>query len=103
MSKLALEKLRMTSLPGSKTTFTRMTFLVLKFDVDEGVSGPTMEWGFLGDLLYSDALGLVDEFYTELHYRQPDIHWKHETHSSRQRYDIVRQLRACGMAIHDWP
>ena len=82
-------------------------FLVLKFDVDEGIAGPSMEWGFLGDLLYSDALGLVDEFYTELHYRQPTrvngFRWKHETHSSRQRYDIVRQLRACGMAIHDWP
>lgn len=78
-------------------------FLVLKFDVDEGSEGPTMEWGFLGDLIYSDALALVDEFYTEMHFRYPGLRWSFTTHSARQRYDVVRQLRACGMAIHDWP
>jgi hypothetical protein len=77
-------------------------FLVLKFDVDEKSYGPTIEWGFLGDLLYSDALNLVDEYYTELHYYS-NFGWRHNTHSSRQRYDVMRQLRACGMAIHEWP
>ena len=80
-------------------------FLVLKLDMDENLdmNGPTMEWAFLGDLLYSESLALVDELYIELHYRNDRIGWKHETHSSRQRYDVVRQLRNCGMAIHDWP
>ena len=81
-------------------------FLLLKFDVDDAgvVKGPTMEWAFMTDLLYSDALGLVDELYIELHFRSvPLLNWYHDTHSSRQHYDVVRQLRACGMAIHDWP
>lgn len=78
-------------------------FVVLKFDVDEGSNGPTMEWGFLADLLYSEEIALVDEFYTELHFNNNEIRWRHQTHSARQRYDVVRQLRACGMAIHDWP
>lgn len=80
-------------------------FVVLKYDVDEeGCTGPTMEWGFLGDLLYSDVLNLVDELYVELHFYDKEyMYWNHQTHSAQQRYDIVRQLRACGMAIHDWP
>ena len=78
-------------------------FLVLKFDVDEDTKGPTMEWGFLSDLVYSEALALVDELYLELHYNYQSIKWRHTTHSARQRYDVIRQLRACGMAIHDWP
>jgi hypothetical protein len=78
-------------------------FLVLKFDVDEKNYGPTIEWGFLGDLLYSETISLVDEFYTELHYRSRILGWHHFAHSSRQRYDVMRQLRSCGMAVHEWP
>ena len=77
--------------------------MVLKFDVDEGAGGPTMEWAFLSDLLDSNALSLVDELYIELHFKNEPIGWHHDTHSSRQHYDVVRQLRACGLAIHDWP
>ena len=78
-------------------------FFVLKFDVDEGVSGVTMEWGFLADLVHSEELKLVDELFIELHYSSAELGWQHHTHSGRQRYDVVRQLRACGMPIHDWP
>ena len=78
-------------------------FFVLKFDVDEGQIGPTMEWGFLADLIYSDALGLVDELFIELHYHSARLRWGHQVHSERQRYDVIRQLRACGMPVHDWP
>lgn len=80
-------------------------FVVLKFDVDEDMylKGPTMEWAFLGDLIYSKSISLVDEFYIELHFRDIGLKWHHNTHSSRQQYDVVRQLRACGMAIHNWP
>ena len=80
-------------------------FVVVKFDVDSHNTnnGPTMEWGFLSDLLYSPALALIDELYIELHYESNMPRWRHETHTSRQAFDILRQLRACGMAIHAWP
>lgn len=78
-------------------------FVVLKFDVDEGNRGPTLEWSFLGDFLYSKSISLVDELYIELHFTDRKLKWFHRTHSMRQHYDVVRQLRACGMAIHDWP
>lgn len=79
-------------------------FVALKFDVDDhNVLGPTMEWTFLSDLLYSPALALIDELYIELHFRSNMPYWRHDTHSSRQAFDILRQLRACGMAIHAWP
>ena len=86
-----------------KAHVVRDDFFVLKYDVDERGSGPTMEWSFLADLLHSDALSLVDELYIELHFKSKNLPWKHSTHSCRQHYDIVRQLRSCGMAIHDWP
>ena len=86
-----------------KTNVHSDDFVVLKFDVDEGSRGPTMEWGFLADLIYSEEIALVDELYTELHFKYQKLHWRHNSHSARQRYDVVRQLRACGMAIHDWP
>ena len=86
-----------------KTNVHSDDFVVLKFDVDEGTNSPTMEWGFLADLIYSEEIALVDEFYIELHFKYDKIGWRHNSHSARQRYDVVRQLRACGMAIHDWP
>mmetsp|Transcript_20372 Transcript_20372/g.60745 ORF Transcript_20372/g.60745 Transcript_20372/m.60745 type:complete len:514 (-) Transcript_20372:40-1581(-) len=78
-------------------------FVALKFDVDAGNEGPTMEWGFLSDLLHSEALALVDELFIELHFWLPEIHWLHTTHSEAQAFDVLRQLRACGMAVHAWP
>ena len=86
-----------------KTHVAQENFFVLKFYVDEGVRVPTMEWSILADLLHSDALSLVDDLYNELHFKSKTVPWKHPTHSCRQHYDIVRQLRSCGMAIHDWP
>jgi len=47
-------------------------FVVLKFDVDPNryAQGPTMEWGFLFDLMQNEASAkLVDETYIELHFR----------------------------------
>uniref|UniRef100_A0A7S3U8I6 Uncharacterized protein n=1 Tax=Picocystis salinarum TaxID=88271 RepID=A0A7S3U8I6_9CHLO len=80
----------------------RDDFFVLKFDVDEGTSGPTMEWGFLDDLIKAQQLELVDELYIEMHYQWRPM-WAHDLHSGQQRYDIIHQLRSCGLAVHDWP
>ena len=54
-------------------TVTRVDFVVLKFDVDEGTSGDTMEWGFLADLVHSDALAYVDEIFIEARHQYPPI------------------------------
>ena len=78
-------------------------FVALKYDVDHGRRGNTMEWGFLADLMDSKALRLVDEFFIELHFCYKDLGWKHRAHSMEQAYDILRQLRQCGLAIHAWP
>lgn len=81
--KVATRKIEDDVLMWIKQNVHKDDFLVLKFDVDEGTHGPTMEWGFLGDLIYSDVLTLVDEFYIELHYRALNIRWNHKTHSAR--------------------
>lgn len=79
-------------------------YVVLKYDVDSGGnSGGTLEWGFLLDLIYSNEVSLVDELYIELHFWHGKINWLHEQHNMRQAFDIFRQLRSCGMAIHSWP
>ena len=80
-------------------------FVALKFDVDSDFSfGPTMEWGFLADLLKRPgALALVDEFFVELHFYAPSLRWVHLTHSMKQAFDVLRQLRACGLPVHAWP
>ena len=80
-------------------------FVALKFDVDNDFSlGPTMEWGFLADLLRSPkALALVDEFFVELHFYAPSLRWVHLAHSMKQAFDVLRQLRACGLPVHAWP
>ena len=80
-------------------------FVALKFDVDNDFSlGPTMEWGFLADLLRSPkALALVDELLIELHFFAPSLRWVHPTHSMKQAFDVLRQLRACGLPVHAWP
>jgi hypothetical protein len=78
-------------------------FVVLKFDVDNGSDGKTMEWGFLFDLVFSEELSLVDELYIELHFWYPELGWSHSQHNMRQSLDIFRQLRRCGLPIHSWP
>ena len=80
-------------------------FVALKFDVDNDFSlGPTMEWGFLADLLRRpEALALVDELFIELHFFAPSLNWVHLTHSMKQAFDVLRQLRACGLPVHAWP
>ena len=80
-------------------------FVALKFDVDNDFSlGPTMEWGFLADLLRRpEALALVDEFFVELHFYASSLRWVHLTHSMKQAFDVLRQLRACGLPVHAWP
>ena len=80
-------------------------FVALKFDVDNDFSlGPTMEWGFLADLLRRpEALALVDELLIELHFYAASLRWVHLTHSMKQAFDVLRQLRACGLPVHAWP
>ena len=83
----------------------REDFVALKFDVDNDFSlGPTMEWGFLADLLRRpEALALVDELFIELHFYAPSLNWVHLTHSMKQAFDVLRELRACGLPVHAWP
>ena len=72
--------------------------------VDNDSLGPTMEWGFLADLLRRpEALALVDELFIELHFFAPSLNWVHLTHSMKQAFDVLRQLRACGLPVHAWP
>ena len=78
--------------------------IALKFDVDNDSLGPTMEWGFVADLLgRPEALALVDELFVELHFFAPSLRWVHLTHSIKQAFDVLRQLRACGLPVHAWP
>ena len=90
-------------------------FVALKFDVDELPSGSTMEWGFLAALASSPQLVLVDELFIELHATFPrwpgsnaSLHawgegFSHGDHSSWQGFDVLRELRRCGVAVHAWP
>ena len=96
----------------------REDYVVLKFDVDEAVSGPTIEWGFLADLHGHPALALVDELFIEMHFswlpgtcsnpravfadlRSPS--WTGKPHSMEQAYFLLADLRRCGVAVHAWP
>lgn len=92
-------------------------FVALKFDVDVGPSiGNSIEWGFLADLYNSSALALVDELFIELHFNSygPNIprfrqrigyppDWQYMPHTMWQAFDVLRELRACGVAVHAWP
>jgi len=88
-----------------KQTATKEDFVVFKYDVDDAFTADTMEWGFLADLLGdSIALSLVDEVYIELHFFNPMIAWNtYWNHNMQQHFDVVRQLRNCGIIIRDWP
>ena len=46
---------------------------------------------------------LVDELFVELHFYGPSLRWVHLTHSMKQAFDVLRQLRACGLPVHAWP
>jgi hypothetical protein len=83
--------------------FQESDYVVVMFDVDESTHGPTMEWGFLADLLGQNR-AIVDELFIELHMFKPDIGWQHDRHSSREQFDVMLQLRQdCGFAVHAWP
>ena len=49
------------------------------------------------------ALALVDELFVELHFYAASLRWVHLTHSMKQAFDVLRQLRACGLPVHAWP
>ena len=94
-------------------------FVALKFDVDELPSGSTMEWGFLADLASSPQLALVDELFIEMHFNWApktcsrakggvcrDLNstsWRGKPHTMQQAFDVLTQLRRCGVAVHAWP
>lgn len=79
-------------------------YVVLMYDVDEAdIFGPTMEWGFLADLL-SQKQRLVDELYIELHYSREKTYWGYDRHSGREAVELLVQMRdKCGFAVHAWP
>ena len=76
-------------------------------------SGATIEWGFLSDLYHSRTLELVDELYIELHFfchkechkqlGSTPVSWRHDDHTMRQMFDLLREMRRCGVAVHAWP
>jgi hypothetical protein len=78
---------------------------VVKYDVDRLGTADTLEWGFLYSLFSSaQALPLVDELYTELHFHYEDIGWQRfDLHSKQQAIDVMRELRRCGLPVHAWP
>ena len=90
-----------------KQWVTRDDFVVLKYDVDEGVNTPTLEWGFFFDLAQSGALDLVDELFIELHFWSVkpfgSFDWLYHGHSMHEAYDLMRSLRSFGHAVHAWP
>ncbi len=59
------------------------------------ITGPT-------DLISSAEMALVDELYIEMHFHFPALGWHHDLHSMHQAFDILRQLRDCGVAVHAW-
>lgn len=98
---------------GSKTDIVSLLptlvnkddLVVLKFDVDPNrfAKGPTMEWGFLFDLMRSPKVAaLVDEIYIELHFHFPELDWAHY-HSNWEGLDVFRALRELGIVVHCWP
>ena len=38
-----------------------------------------------------------------LHFFAPSLNWVHLTHSMKQAFDVLRELRACGLPVHAWP
>lgn len=80
-------------------------FVVLKYDVDDlNMFGPTMEWGFLHGLLKSNTITLIDELFIELHFWNPAFEQRtYDGHSMWEAYDVLRQMRLKGHAVHAWP
>ena len=54
-------------------------------------------------VLRRPELALVDELFVELHFYASSLRWVHLTHSMKQAFDVLRQLRACGLPVHAWP
>ena len=66
-------------------------------------------------------MAVVDEIFVELHFswvrrtkynrKYPDsslglnrtMSWGHQRHSMQQAFDLLRELRRCGVAVHAWP
>lgn len=86
-----------------RENFSEDDFIVLKYDLDNGVIGPTIEWPFLHCLIETGAIRLVDELYLELHFWFPKIGWKHQFHTMRQAFDLLRKLRELNVPVHAWP
>ena len=94
----------MASIPTRNETLCLKSLYNLHGTGHNDSLGPTMEWGFLADLLRRpEALALVDELFIELHFFAPSLNWVHLTHSMKQAFDVLRQLRACGLPVHAWP
>ncbi len=65
--------------------------------------GPTMEWGFLFEIMQNNEVAqLIDEVYIELHFHFPSLYWKHY-HSNWEALDVFRFLRSKGAIVHSWP
>ena len=92
-------------LTGGGWGLAEADFVVLKFDCDFNVHESSVEWGFLADLVYTPAaLRLVDEVFIEMHFFYPML-WRHNfnLHTMWQHFDVLRQLRDRGIAVHAWP
>jgi len=86
-----------------KKHFNKKDFVVLKYDVDMGTRGPTLEWAFLKCLIDSGAIQYVDELFIELHFWYPRLGWQHQFHSMYQAFDLLRRLRELHVPVHAWP
>jgi hypothetical protein len=86
-----------------KKHFNKKDFVVLKYDVDMGTRGPTLEWAFLKCLIESGAIQYVDELFIELHFWYPRLDWEHQFHTMYQAFDLLRRLRELHVPVHAWP
>lgn len=86
-----------------KENFDEEDFVVLKYDLDNGVVGPTIEWSFIHCLIRTGAIEVVDELYLELHFWFPEIRWQHQFHTMQQAFDLIRMLRELNVPVHAWP
>jgi hypothetical protein len=86
-----------------RENFSEDDFVVLKYDLDVGVSGPTIEWAFVHCLINTGTIRLVDELYLELHFWFPEIGWQHQFHTMQQAFDLIRKLRELNVPVHAWP
>ena len=86
-----------------QNNFRKRDFIVLKYDVDMGTNGPTLEWAFLKCLIESGVIQYVDELFIELHFFYPKLGWQHQFHTMNQAFDLLRRLRELHVPVHAWP